>query len=649
MGSFLFGKNTDEWKSAFERLKEDPDKEIIQVLRISFDGLCHYTSKEIFLHIACFFNHEKKDYIVKILESLGLFPIIGLKELTDKSLLKIYDDKLWMHDLLGEMGKNIVHQKSLNEPGKRSKLWLYKDIDYVLKNNKGSEVVQAIDIKGAIDMRGIYYEEKEARWRLRGSALLVTNVLGKEAIWNLNAFLKMPNLKFLRIRNINLLHVPKRLPNNLRFIEWSDYPSKSLPFFQLDELVQLHLQLSKIELLWEGMKNFDKLKSINLARSSNLIITPDFTGVPNLEELVLAWCSNLRRLHPSIRNLKKIILLDLKHCKELSCLPDKFEMESLKTLDLICSSKVKKIPEFLGSMKYLEELFLESTTIIELPSSIECLTGLYFLNLRDCKNLVCLPNTICSLTSLSCLDLFGCSKFDKLPKDLGNMVSLRRLVLGGTAIKELPLSVEFLIGLISLDLTDCKNFVFLPNSICSLKSLFRICLSGCSNFVNLPENLGSLEENLGNLEGLKKLSLKGTTIEVLPSSIGSLTALSSLDLSDCKNLLCLPSTICSLKKVEALYLSRCPKIVNLPENLGNMESLMSLCLSGTAIKELPTFATHLKRLMGVYFSECQWPSSSFDSSTLFCVLSCLSIEYLDLSDCHLSAISCDIDPYAFHL
>ena len=136
MGSFLFGKNTDEWKSAFERLKEDPDKEIIQVLRISFDGLCHYTSKEIFLHIACFFNHEKKDYIVKILESLGLFPIIGLKELTDKSLLKIYDDKLWMHDLLGEMGKNIVHQKSLNEPGKRSKLWLYKDIDYVLKNNK---------------------------------------------------------------------------------------------------------------------------------------------------------------------------------------------------------------------------------------------------------------------------------------------------------------------------------------------------------------------------------------------------------------------------------------------------------------------------------------------------------------------------------
>ena len=64
----------------------------------------------------------------------------------------------------------------------------------------------------------------------------------------------MPNLKFLRIHNINLLHVPTHLPNNLRIIEWSDSPSKSLPYFQPDELVQLCLQQSKIVRLWEGMK-----------------------------------------------------------------------------------------------------------------------------------------------------------------------------------------------------------------------------------------------------------------------------------------------------------------------------------------------------------------------------------------------------------
>ena len=76
----------------------------------------------------------------------------------------------------------------------------------------------------------------------------------KGPLWNPNAFLRMPNFKFLRVRNINLLHVPTQLSNNLRFIEWSDYPSKSLPYFQLNELVQLHLRQSKIVILWEGKK-----------------------------------------------------------------------------------------------------------------------------------------------------------------------------------------------------------------------------------------------------------------------------------------------------------------------------------------------------------------------------------------------------------
>ena len=40
-----------------------------------------------------------------------------------------------MHNLLGEMGRNIVHQESPDEPGKCSRLWLYEDVEHVLKNN----------------------------------------------------------------------------------------------------------------------------------------------------------------------------------------------------------------------------------------------------------------------------------------------------------------------------------------------------------------------------------------------------------------------------------------------------------------------------------------------------------------------------------
>ena len=39
LGSFLFGKSIAEWKSALERLKEFPERKVLQVLQISFDGL----------------------------------------------------------------------------------------------------------------------------------------------------------------------------------------------------------------------------------------------------------------------------------------------------------------------------------------------------------------------------------------------------------------------------------------------------------------------------------------------------------------------------------------------------------------------------------------------------------------------------------
>ena len=111
LGSFLYGKSTIEWKSALERPKEYPNPEVLHVLQISYDGL-NDPVKEIFRHIACFFNHDEKDDVVEVLDNLGLCAIIGFKELIDKSLLKIMDhDVLWMHDLLEEMGKNKVFQE----------------------------------------------------------------------------------------------------------------------------------------------------------------------------------------------------------------------------------------------------------------------------------------------------------------------------------------------------------------------------------------------------------------------------------------------------------------------------------------------------------------------------------------------------------
>ncbi|XP_050257416.1 disease resistance protein RPV1-like isoform X36 [Quercus robur] len=575
LGSFLNGKSIAEWKSALERLKDFPERIILQALKISFDGL-RDAEKEIFLHIACFLNHKEKDHVLEVLDSLGLHPVIGLKELIDKSLLKItYMHIVWMHDLLEEMGKDIVRNECLNDPGKRSRLWCYKDIESVLKKNKGMKAVQAMHILCNYDK-----DEHEV----------------KETCWSPEAISQMYNLKFLRIYGI--FQDPQHLPNSLRVLCWSYYPSNSLPStFQPDELVMLCLPHSRNEQLCIGIKNFDKLKIIDLS-SSGFIISPDFTGVPNLEKLNLSSCQKLRELHPSVGILKKLVHFDLKFCENLVCLPNTIcSLNSLERLDLCGCSNFDNLPENLGNLKGLKNLHLSGTAIKELPSSIDGLTTLTSLTLNDCKNLVCLPSIICSLNSLERLDLYGCSNFDNLPENLGNLKGLKNLHLSGTAIKELPSSIDGLTTLTSLTLNDCKNLVCLPSTICSLNSLERLDLCGCSNFDNLLENLG-------NLNGLKNLHLSGTAIKELPSSIDGLTTLTSLTLWSCRNLVCLPNTICCLISLECLEISGCSSFEYLPENLGNVKGLKKLGLSGSAIKELPSSIERLMHLTSLNLLDC---------------------------------------------
>ena len=75
----------------------------------------------------------------------------------------------------------------------------------------------------------------------------------KETCWSPEAISQMCNLKFLSIDGI--IHDPQHLPNSLRVLCWRDYPSNSLPStFQLDELVMLHLPMSRVEQLWIGLK-----------------------------------------------------------------------------------------------------------------------------------------------------------------------------------------------------------------------------------------------------------------------------------------------------------------------------------------------------------------------------------------------------------
>ncbi|XVF70232.1 hypothetical protein PTKIN_Ptkin11bG0144100 [Pterospermum kingtungense] len=208
LGSFLYGRDATQWRSAITRLKKDSNKEIHDRLLISFDGL-EETEKNIFLDIACFFVGEDKDFVVQILDGCEFFPHIGIDVLIKKSLLTIDENNiLGMHDLLQEMGRKIVKQKFVDEPGKRCRLWEERDVYHVLTKNMATESVEGmvIDIK-----------RKE----------------NKTFTLSVDAFLKMKKLRLLRVLNLPISDDPKYLSNELRLLEWHGYPSTLLHFSYL--------------------------------------------------------------------------------------------------------------------------------------------------------------------------------------------------------------------------------------------------------------------------------------------------------------------------------------------------------------------------------------------------------------------------------
>jgi hypothetical protein len=134
LGSDLYRKDIHQWKSALDKYKSIPHKRIQERLQISYDGL-HESEKNIFLDIACFFRGYQANYVIKILESCDFFAVDGIKVLIEKSLITINGNLLKMHDLLQDMGREVVRKESLEDPGKRSRLWFHKDVRYVLEKN----------------------------------------------------------------------------------------------------------------------------------------------------------------------------------------------------------------------------------------------------------------------------------------------------------------------------------------------------------------------------------------------------------------------------------------------------------------------------------------------------------------------------------
>ena len=158
-------------------------------------------------------------------------------------------------------------------------------------------------------------------------------------------------------------------------------------------------------------------------------------------------------------------------------------------------------------------------------------------------------------------------------------------------------SIGALKKLIVLDLEGCKKLKSLSRSI-HMESLQIFILSSCSKLKKFPEVQG-------NMEHLPELSLQGTAIQGLPSSIENLSGLALFNLKDCKSLESLPRSIFKLKSLKTLILSNCTGLKKLPEIQENLKNLMELFLDGSGIIELPSSIGCLNGLVLLNLMNCK--------------------------------------------
>ncbi|KAF3449650.1 hypothetical protein FNV43_RR10381 [Rhamnella rubrinervis] len=520
LGSLLRRKGKSEWESALGRLSKCPEKKIIEKLKISFDDL-DTADQGIFLDIACFFNGFGKNHVIEIMDSCGFDSNYGISNLVDKSLLSINEHgKIWMHDLLKEMGKDM---------GRQSRIWDKNQYNEVLENEEGTDQVEAIVV---CDQREEYIFD--ALSSLKKLRLLQIETDAESAYLRLNIVVDcLPCLDGLGHYDV--------LPNNLQYLDWHGFPYNRLPSsFQPHKLVQLKLPHSNIKQLWSNCMKYKQplysLKVIDLSYSRSFTKFEDFKVVPNLEKLILRGCYGLSKIHPSIEHLKKLVLLDLDCCTSLKKLPKEINgLASLQTLKLghcfdvgINGLALLVTPELgdrldLGILQWLffgeepelpnnlQYLDLRGFPYNKLPSGFQ---PLQLVRLQLChSNIKQLWNN-CNkrLYNLKVIDLSYSQYFTKFD-DFTVVPYLEELILSGCRkLSEIHPSIGNLEKLALLDMEGCESIEKLPEEIYCLASLQTLKLCRCFK-------LEKLADNVEQLKSLRNLDIEYSGIKQLPSSI----------------------------------------------------------------------------------------------------------------------------------
>ncbi|KAJ9174751.1 hypothetical protein P3X46_013357 [Hevea brasiliensis] len=380
-----------------------------------------------------------------------------------------------------------------------------------------------------------------------------------------------------------------------------------------------------------GISSLPKLYFLSIA-INNLTgtIPPSFGNLSSLERLY-AYRNNFHGLVPrtlgQLMNLRFLSLSD----NQLSGTfpPSIFNLSLLDNIDLGFNHLQGNLPLDLGishpnlnffSISYnqfngtiptsicnatiLRVLQLASNNLIGRVPSLEKLHRLWRLNIADnhfgsgkVGDLNFLSG-LTNATTLIYLNIANNSFEGKLPEYIGNFSKkLERIDINNNQFfGNIPIGIEFLVGLKGLYAEDNRLSGTIPSSIGKLENLVELFL-GNNNF------LGSIPSSLGNLTNLLSIDLAVNNLQgLIPSSLGNCKNLLTLDLSVNNLTGPIPPEITQLSSLSTfLNLSRNHLSGSLPMEVGNLKNLGILALDENKLSgNIPSSLGSCTRLEFLY-------------------------------------------------
>ena len=142
LGSYLYYGSESVWRSLIVKLKTASDHvEILDLMGICYNGL-GYEEKNIFLEILCFFKGADKEFVERALDRCGYCDANArVDDLIARSLITIdHHEQLWMHDLVQQMGWQVIYQQCNQELGNSNRSWASQVLYDFLRDNTVSSI-----------------------------------------------------------------------------------------------------------------------------------------------------------------------------------------------------------------------------------------------------------------------------------------------------------------------------------------------------------------------------------------------------------------------------------------------------------------------------------------------------------------------------